>query len=123
MKLSLLLTLAAMTAQAQVSESFRARVEMRESGGKNVAGRNSEIGPMQLKRAAWIDANRYRKSIGLPQIPYSKVWDAPSNRVMGKSYLDLQQARLRKHLKSEPTEAQIEAAYQLGFAGFKRSKT
>jgi hypothetical protein len=120
-RIFLILIALSLPAFGEVSESFRERVEMRESGGRNIAGKNGEVGPMQLKKIAFIDANNFRKKKGLKTYPLSQIWNPKVNRIVGKSYLELQQSRLRKHLKREPTEAEIYRAFALGFSGYKKS--
>lgn len=103
-----------------VTEEFRARVEMIETGGRNVRGKDGEVGVMQMTSRAWADVNQVRKSYGLPQYPFSRAWDPPTNRAYGFSFLEIQRGRLKKHLRREPSREEIYSAYRRGFTGFKR---
>ena len=123
MRLVFLLTLfACLTTSAQVSDSFMDRLEQRESGGRNVAGRDGERGVCQMRRIAWADVNNWRKTKGYPQHPFSAAWDPVINRAYARQFAEIQQRRLRAYLRREPTEAEIYRAFNRGFEVFKRGR-
>lgn len=107
------------TAQA-VDPSMVAWVEARESGGRNIAGKDGERGVTQLRLCAWQDVNTARKARGATVYPFSAAWNPTVNRLYCLEFLNIQECRLIRYLHRQPTPAEIYRAYRFGFEGFKR---
>lgn len=96
----------------QVTEETRAWVEARESGGRNVRGKDSEVGPMQIRPIAWSEVNRHRKTKGQPTHPFSAAWNIPMNRQYGHEFLEICRQRFIRLQKREPNRQELWRVYR-----------
>ena len=116
--------LALQTASAGIVPSDRlldaiARVE---SGVKPwaVGDGGKALGAFQIHAAAWSDVNRVREKEGRIQHRHSAAFNPAVAREYAREYLTLLNIELAKALGRYPAPSETYAAYNLGFAGFKR---
>lgn len=117
MKLALCISLIGLNCWGGVvTESFLARVALRESGGNPQArGKAGEAGIYQLKPIAVKDVQaRYgwRHSF--------KEATSTFARQYAEAYLIMQETRLRARYKRNPTEQEVYRSYNRGFRGATR---
>lgn len=78
-------------------------------------------GAYQLSRSAWADVSRVRRAQSLTVYSWRDgAHDPIRSRLYAVTYLDLLRQRLSSALGHPPTDADVYAAYNLGFDGFRR---
>lgn len=106
-------------ASAAISEKFLDAIAHIESSGRSrVIGDGGKArGMFQLHRAAWEDARKISPLIGDYQ---TGALNPATARQVARVYLNILAARLERALGYAPTSGQVYAAFNLGFAGFKK---
>lgn len=88
-----------------------------ESGGRDTArGKRGELGAFQFRRAAWADVQRMT---GWRQ-PFTSATNRTTSRTHAARYLRHLETSLIAARGRQPTRAELFAAWNLGFAGFRR---
>lgn len=78
-------------------------------------------GAFQMWKPAWQDCSAWLKRNGFKATPYEKgVNDPAISHQYCKIYLSILNGQLRRAIGREPSAAELYAAYNLGFTGFKR---
>jgi len=100
-----------------VNEGFIQRVAMRESGNNPKArGKAGEVGLMQIRNVALEDVNvKHNTSYTMRDLLNPTI-----NRWVGARYLEIQEQRLAKKLRRQPSEIEVYRAYNRGFRGATR---
>ena len=99
---------------SEVTPAFVQWVVKVESGGNpNARGKNGERGLMQVKPIALADVNKH---FGWRYVP-SDLFKAEIALKVGEAYLRLQEKRLVKRLKRQPSQSEIYGAFRRGFKG------
>lgn len=112
------LVLVAAPCMAQISEKFLDAVAIVESNGKAVIGDNGRArGQYQMWRGAWLDAQKVDQSIGDYE---TGSMDSVRSRKAAKAYLSKLYARLHRALGRTPTNAEVYAAWNIGFKGYQQ---
>lgn len=109
-------------ASPRISESMIwALAQVESGGGKFMVGDNGRaLGAFQMHRATWKEVSEYRSKKGLRTWPYSYALHAEVGKAYAHDYLVIQHKRLTQVMGRSPTPAELYAAYNLGFEGFKR---
>jgi hypothetical protein len=96
--------------------------QIESSGGKFLYGDGGRsLGDFQMSAAAWTDVNTWRKSRGIKTYSYRPhVFNSQINRAYAGDYMVILRERLIRHIKREPTPAELYAAYNMGFTAFRR---
>ena len=108
--------------QPAISQSFLSRVEQIESGGNHRAiGDNGKaIGSFQFHAAAWQMVNNLRAVGNRRVVPYpSGATNRDCAREFAFDYFTILHGQFVKHGKI-PSHADLYAAWNLGFAGYKK---
>ena len=78
-------------------------------------------GSFQMHRPAWSDCSAWLKSQGFKATPYDQGVNNPAvSHYYCKIYLSLLHRQLARALNREISAGDLYAAYNLGFAGYKR---
>ena len=78
-------------------------------------------GAFQMWKPAWQDCSKWLKKNGFKTTPYEKgVNDPTISHQYCKVYLSILNSQLRRSIGREPSAAELYAAYNLGYTGFKR---
>jgi len=105
-----------------ISESFLSRVEQIESGGnpRAIGDNGKAIGSFQFHAAAWRTVNNSRAVVGRRVVPYpSGAANRDLAREFAFDYFTILHGQFVKHGKN-PSHADLYAAWNLGFAGYKK---
>jgi hypothetical protein len=96
------------------------RIAQIESRGiSSTIGRRGERGAFQIDLAAWTDISSVRRHQGLTVFDWSAA-HTPAGRAYASTYLGMLRIDLTRALRRVPTDGELYAAYNLGFAGFAR---
>ena len=98
-------------------------VAMVESNNNHraVGDQGKANGAFQMWKPAWQDCSKWLKRNGFKTTPYEKgVNDPTISHQYCKVYLSILNSQLRRSIGREPSAAELYAAYNLGFTGFKR---
>tara|TARA_E500000081_G_C6107452_1_gene340841 strand:+ start:52 stop:666 length:615 start_codon:yes stop_codon:yes gene_type:complete len=98
-------------------------VAMVESNNNHraVGDQGKANGAFQMWKPAWQDCSKWLKKSGFKTTPYEKgVNDPTISHQYCKIYLSILNGQLRRAIGREPSAAEIYAAYNLGYTGFKR---
>lgn len=98
-------------------------VAMVESNNNHraVGDQGKANGAFQMWKAAWQDCSKWLKRNGFKTTTYEKgVNDPTISHQYCKIYLSILNSQLRRSIGREPSAAELYAAYNLGFTGFKR---
>ena len=98
-------------------------VAMVESNNNHraVGDQGKANGAFQMWKPAWQDCSKWLKKNGFKTTPYEKgVNDPTISHQYCKVYLSILNGQLRRAIGREPNAAELYAAYNLGFTGFKR---
>lgn len=95
-----------------------------ESGANpNAIGDNGNArGAWQMHRAAWVDANRYRKIKGLKSYGWTMWPEVEAQRESALGYIWLLQDRFASDGVDNPDPRSLYLAYSMGYVGYKRAK-
>ena len=98
-------------------------VAMVESNNNHraVGDQGKANGAFQMWKPAWQDCSKWLKKNGFKTTTYEKgVNDPTISHQYCKVYLSILNGQLRRSIGREPSAAELYAAYNLGFTGFKR---
>ena len=98
-------------------------VAMVESNNNHraVGDQGKANGAFQMWKPAWQDCSKWLKRNGFKTTTYEKgVNDPTISHQYCKVYLSILNSQLRRSIGREPSAAELYAAYNLGFTGFKR---
>ena len=98
-------------------------VAMVESNNNHraVGDQGKANGAFQMWKPAWQDCSKWLKRNGFKTTPYEKgVNDPTISHQYCKVYLSILNSQLRRAIGREPSAAELYAAYNLGYTGFKR---
>ena len=98
-------------------------VAMVESNNNHraVGDQGKANGAFQMWKPAWQDCSKWLKRNGFKTTSYEKgVNDPTISHQYCKVYLSILNSQLRRSIGREPSAAELYAAYNLGFTGFKR---
>ena len=100
---------------------FTNAVSQIESGGNfsAIGDGGKSVGAWQMKIAAWITANQWRKAHNLPTIKRTEWRNKENQRAMAGAYLYWCKDRLIEGGIKNPTYIQIYIAYGWGYSNFK----
>ena len=98
-------------------------VAMVESNNNHraVGDQGKANGAFQMWKPAWQDCSKWLKRNGFKTTSYEKgVNDPTISHQYCKVYLSILNSQLRRSIGREPSAAELYAAYNLGYTGFKR---
>lgn len=98
-------------------------VAMVESNNNHraVGDQGKANGAFQMWKPAWQDCSKWLKKNGFKTTTYEKgVNDPTISHQYCKIYLSILNGQLRRAIGREPNAAELYAAYNLGYTGFKR---
>ena len=98
-------------------------VAMVESNNNHraVGDQGKANGAFQMWKPAWQDCSKWLKRNGFKTTTYEKgVNDPTISHQYCKIYLSILNSQLRRSIGREPSAAELYAAFNLGFTGFKR---
>jgi Transglycosylase SLT domain len=117
----LLLLVSAPFLLAQSEAKILAAIAQVESGNnpRAVGDYGKAVGAYQMHPAAWADANAYRVSIGLPELPRRRWREEGVQEGVAKAFLAVLEARLSRAGYKTPTPGLLALCWNKGYAGAK----
>ena len=113
----------AMAQAVEINGKLIHAVAMVESNNNHraVGDQGKANGAFQMWKPAWQDCSKWLKRNGFKTTTYEKgVNDPTISHQYCKVYLSILNSQLRRSIGREPSAAELYAAYNLGFTGFKR---
>lgn len=98
------------------------RIAIIESGNNPMArgDKGQAVGAWQLHREAWSDVSNSRSRRHLSTWPYSYATNAQISRVYAGEYLEILARNFTTANRRKPSEQELYACYNIGFARFSR---
>lgn len=119
----ILVSLAGLCPAAEINGKLIHAVALVESNNnpRAVGDQGKANGAFQMWKPAWQDCSRWLEKNGFKSTPYAKGVNDPNiSHQYCKIYLSLLHRQLSRDMKRDVTAADLYAAYNLGFTGYKR---